>query len=338
MIIEKPQNERLKKYNINIKTKYKVNDCILERNTDNSKNDDIKNGIILEKNYYRNGIIVKREYDFDSRIQYSFVFNDEGNKDSVCPNCGMSGKIKDFSEGCPYCGTSYNLEYLDKVLGSKYYYDRIIKGKGYKVKTFIIDMVVSFIISLLFILGTSRTFYFFDILKVFIGAILIGLILFYIFYYLDAAILLPRIVKYKDKLNKKQMEFWNRMTKYEVNKNTFYNNLNYELRRYYYSEKNPNIIDYNIIDYTSLEEEILDNNLYVDVSLEIKIVEIKGDKLIDRIENDIFRLKRQKLNGVIKGGGNIIECNSCGAPIDVTNGECSYCKEAVNYFQEWVLV
>ena len=39
------QKEKLKKYNINIKTKYIVGNQILEKNTDDSYNDDIKKGI-----------------------------------------------------------------------------------------------------------------------------------------------------------------------------------------------------------------------------------------------------------------------------------------------------
>ena len=44
----------LKKYNINIKTKYIVDNNILERNTDNSINDDILNGIRCKIEYYFN--------------------------------------------------------------------------------------------------------------------------------------------------------------------------------------------------------------------------------------------------------------------------------------------
>ena len=43
------QKKKLKKYNINIKTKYIVNNQILERNSDDTYNDDIKNGIRCEK-------------------------------------------------------------------------------------------------------------------------------------------------------------------------------------------------------------------------------------------------------------------------------------------------
>ena len=46
--------EKLNKKGINIKTKYIVGNKILERNSDNSINDDVVKGIRCEKNYYLN--------------------------------------------------------------------------------------------------------------------------------------------------------------------------------------------------------------------------------------------------------------------------------------------
>ena len=43
-LISDTNQKKLEKLNINIKTKYIVNKNILERNTDNSKNDNIKDG------------------------------------------------------------------------------------------------------------------------------------------------------------------------------------------------------------------------------------------------------------------------------------------------------
>ena len=72
-------------------------------------------------------------------------------KSLKCPNCGSVGTLEEFNNGCPYCGTHYNLDYDNKDLGGKYYYDRTLKGHGYKVRTLIVDFIVSFILSLLFI-------------------------------------------------------------------------------------------------------------------------------------------------------------------------------------------
>ena len=52
LVSDNAQKKKLKNYNINIKTKYIVGNRVLERNTDDSHNDDIENGIRCEKGYY----------------------------------------------------------------------------------------------------------------------------------------------------------------------------------------------------------------------------------------------------------------------------------------------
>ena len=150
-IVDDFQSKRLKKYNINIKTKYIVLNNILERNTDNSYNDDIKMGIRCEKQYYLNKELKLVEKNFDSRIEYTYLSNELDDKDYTCPNCGVVSKLKDFKDGCPYCKTYYNMDYIDKDLGSKYHYDRVLKSNTYRIITFFVDLFVSTLIMFFYI-------------------------------------------------------------------------------------------------------------------------------------------------------------------------------------------
>ena len=168
LISDNYHNKKLKEYGLNIKTKYIVGNKILERNTDNSINDDIKNGIRCGKEYYLNNRLVHKEKDFDSRIEYTFISQEMEEKDYECPNCGMSSKLKDFVDGCPYCHTAYNIDYSDKDLGSKYHYDRVLRSNVYRIVTAIIDLIISIVISFFFIKLTSRTFNSVDISKIFV--------------------------------------------------------------------------------------------------------------------------------------------------------------------------
>ena len=143
--------KKLKKHHINIKTKYAVGHNILERNTDNTINDDIKKGIRYEKTYYINNELKHTEKEFDPRIEYTFISTEEENKDYTCPNCGLKSKVKDFIDGCPYCRTYYNIEYTDKDLGSKYHYDRVLRNNTYRVITAIVDFIISIIINTIII-------------------------------------------------------------------------------------------------------------------------------------------------------------------------------------------
>ena len=215
LITETHQNKRLKKLNINIKTKYSLSGNILERNTDNSKNDDIKNGVIIQKQYYKDAGLIYTAHNFDPRIEYTYISKDEENKIISCPNCGKEGIVSDFLDGCPYCNTYYNIDYTDKELGTKDHFDYIIHNEKYNKITLIIDIIISAIIVFIYIYLSSRTFNIYDISKIIVGTLILGFSLYYVFYMLDALIVLLPIKKYKNKLNQKQKEFWNRMNDFK---------------------------------------------------------------------------------------------------------------------------
>ena len=333
LISETYQKEKLKRYGINIRTKYIVGNKILERNTNDSVNDNIERGIRCQKEYYIDNKLAHKEKLFDSRIEYTYIMDNNINEEYECPNCGMKSPLKDFIDGCPYCKTYYNMDYSEKDLGSKYHYDRVLKSNIYRVITLIVDIIISIIISFIFIKLTSRTFNNYDIIKIFIYGIILSLILYYFFYIADAYIILSPIKKYKDKENKKQIEFWQRT---KINKKTFFNNLNYEIRKKYYSKEN--IIDYDILDYTNFKDYEVNGVLYVDVTADLRIVTYENKKLKSKIITQTYTMQQNK-NTLLNLGTKekIIRCANCGASIDVTKGKCEYCHSEIKYLQEWIL-
>lgn len=333
LISETYQKEKLKRYGINIRTKYIVGNKILERNTNDTVNDNIERGIRCQKEYYIDNKLAHKEKLFDSRIEYTYIMDNNINEEYECPNCGMKSPLKDFIDGCPYCKTYYNMDYSEKDLGSKYHYDRVLKSNIYRVITLIVDIIISIIISFIFIKLTSRTFNNYDIIKIFIYGIILSLILYYFFYIADAYIILSPIKKFKDKENKKQIEFWQRT---KINKKTFFNNLNYEIRKKYYSKEN--IIDYDILDYTNFKDYEVNGVLYVDVTADLRIVTYENKKLKSKIITQTYTMKQNK-NTLLNLGTkeNIIRCANCGASIDVTKGKCEYCHSEIKYLQEWIL-
>ena len=333
LISETYQKEKLKRYGINIRTKYIVGNKILERNTNDTVNDNIERGIRCQKEYYIDNKLAHKEKLFDSRIEYTYIMDNNINEEYECPNCGMKSPLKDFIDGCPYCKTYYNMDYSEKDLGSKYHYDRVLKSNIYRVITLIVDIIISIIISFIFIKLTSRTFNNYDIIKIFIYGIILSLILYYFFYIADAYIILSPIKKFKDKENKKQIEFWKRT---KINKKTFFNNLNYEIRKKYYSKEN--IIDYDILDYTNFKDYEVNGVLYVDVTEDLRIVTYENKKLKSKIITQTYTMQQNK-NTLLNLGTkeNIIRCANCGASIDVTKGKCEYCHSEIKYLQEWIL-
>ena len=334
MVVEEAQTNRLKEYGLNIKTKYQSDHQLLERNTDGSKNDNIKQGIILEKDYYK-GVLLKKENIFDSRILYTYEFNES--KEVKCINCGAISNIDNNNDHCPYCNTSFNLEYTSKNLGSKYYYDLVTKDRSYVIKTYIIDLIISSIITSFYLISTSRTMYFFDILKIVVGSILVSLILFYFFYYVDAMILLPGLKRKKEAQNKRQQEFWERLEKKNLDKTTFYNNLLYELRELYYNDKYKDIIDFDILDYEEFKDIEKDNKLYVEVSIDIRIVRYINGKVKSKREIKKYRLVCVQEEDSLAPGANEIRCYNCNSSIDVREKKCKYCGTRINYYQQWYL-
>ena len=142
----------------------------------------------------------------------------------------------------------------------------------------------------------------------------------------------------KEYQNKKQQEFWDKMSQNNYDKIKFYNNFISDLRRLYYSDKYPNIIDFDIIDYDNYKMYNKDNKLYVDVSINIRIVEYVNGKIKSSINNKTYTLLHQDLDGELKGGVNLIKCHNCGSSINVLDRECSYCGTKYNYYQEWYIV
>lgn len=327
-------DKKLKKYNINIKTKYIVGNNILERNTNGIVNDDIKNGVRCEKDYYIGNKLLKTEKLFDTRIEYTFISKEEENKDFSCPNCGMPGKVKNFIDGCPYCRSKYNIDYTDKDLGSKYHYDRVLRNTSYRIITAFIDLIVSLFLTYIFISTTSRTFNEYDIAKIFVYGGILSLILYYFFYILDAYIILGPIKAYKDAQNQKQIEFWNRT---EIDKKVFFNNLNYEVRKKYY--KQDDIIDYDVLDYIDFKESTVNNKLVVEVTAEVRIVYYKNNKIVSKYCDDKYVLERHEKGTIeVHDGINMIKCHNCGGLIDVTKDSCSYCRKPIKYLQEWIMI
>ncbi len=333
LISDNAQKKKLDKYGINIKTKYIVGNKILERNTDGSVNDDIEKGIRCSKEYYLNKSLIHKEKEFDSRIEYTFISQEQENKEYTCPNCGYHSKLTNFIDGCPYCGTYYNVDYTNKELGSKHHYDIVLKNNIYRVITLIIDVIISLILSYIFIKMTSRTFNNYDIYKVIIYGVILSLVLYYFFYTVDAYIILGPIKRFKDRQNEKQIQFWERT---KIDKKNFFNNLNYEVRKYYYSR--DNIIDYDVLDYTKFKDYKENDLLYVDVEAMVRIVYYNNGKIESKYIKDVYTLVRHdKGIAELKDGANIIKCHNCGASIDATSSKCEYCGTEIKYLQEWML-
>ena len=124
-ISETLQMRRLTESGVNIKTTYIVDGTLRYRSTDGTCQDDVHSGIRCRKEYFRQGKLLHTEKIFDSRMEYTYVSGMDEEAQHTCENCGFTGKVKEFVNGCPCCDAASNIDYADKELGSKHHYDLV---------------------------------------------------------------------------------------------------------------------------------------------------------------------------------------------------------------------
>ena len=340
IITEHFHSKRLKAFNINIKTKYQDGANVKERNTNNSYNDDIKGGIVLNKTYFKDDKQIHIEKEFNPSLLYTFMINSKLEDEITCSNCGMTGKGKDFINGCPYCRTIYTVDYSEKNVAGKENYNYVMKDNKYKKRAFKKGFIICLILSSLYCISTGRTFTIFDILKILIFTSISSLILFYAFYMVDLHQITQRVKEEKELQNQKQKKFWSEIEKLNIKKEKFFNNLNSELNEYFYDgliDENKNVIDYDVIDYEDYEYFFDENNkINIKVKLAIRVIELKNDLIESSKKEMSFVLVQNEIiqqeNGIY-----LAKCHKCGASIDIMKEECEYCRSKIHYLQSWYI-
>jgi len=330
---DKKYAKRLKEFGLRLVTTYKAGEKIIQKDSFETLQTDIKDGIRLEKKYFKGGKTVFELFGFDPRIKYTFV---KALNAKECPNCGAP--IDTHSGECPYCGAAYNMDYESKNLGTKYHTDLVMQSKSYRYITLLIAIVVSFLISLVYFKTTGRTFNGWDITKVIFGTMLLSLVSYYLFFYLDSFFILLPIKLYKERINSKQEKFW-RDNSSEFSKNVFFTNLNYELQRYYFdSQENKNVVDFDFVDYTNISKEIINDKIFVNIDILVREVFYDGGKLKSRQMQKTLRLKKSPLEYSLDNvGGVVLRCRNCGTSVDAFQKQCPSCGTIQNYFQQWYL-
>lgn len=112
-------------------------------------------------------------------MEYTYVSGMDEEAQHTCENCGFTGKVKEFVNGCPCCDAASNIDYADKELGSKHHYDLVLQSPVYRIVTGVVDYIISFLLCSLWIINTSRTFNGYDVSKIFIYSTILAMILYY---------------------------------------------------------------------------------------------------------------------------------------------------------------
>ena len=138
----------------------------------------------------------------------------------------------------------------------------------------------------------------------------------------------------KQRINKAQEKFWEENFSI-INKNIFFTNLNYELQKLYFESENfKNVIDFDLVDYTTIEK---DGDI-VRIDVLVREVFVDGGKFKSRQTEKTLRLKRVKREFSLENlGGVALRCKNCGTSMDAFLTECPSCGTRQNYLQEWYL-
>ena len=292
------------------------------RKSDGSILDQIYNATRIEKKYYYNNKCIYKERDFDKDTNYTFATYNKNDKIN-CPNCGNKGTIKEFYDGCPFCGTEFNIDY-----GLK-------RHNINPIKDFINFKLFKFIVILIAIIFTLYINIKENLISenLFLNIIYSPLMLF-ASYFLCSIFLLPIGIINSIRFSYKESK---NITDGNIKRNKIISCLNSELNHYYYnSEEYDNLIDFDIVRYYYIYDKRIDNELYADIKFKIRKYYFKNNKIVKDIKKIIVRLKYNDTNKTPKSH-NIIKCINCGASMDVTKNKCEYCGTPTPKISDWVL-
>ena len=322
-VYEKEKIKRLNEKNIVIETIfYNPNNSkgeVFVRSTDGKMNDNINYKAIKEKRFFLNDECIFVEKNFNSSFLYNIINYEDENGVIKCPNCGNSGKVSEFIDRCPYCGTIFNFG-LNDINNSKKQLKYHFHFK-YDLKVFLIVLIInSLFLFLLFLLMAmpivvSIVFSFlmsFDF-SAFLSLIIISII---------------SSKKYSNNPDYGLEQYKNIIWKISRDEKVFFNNFKAELMINLFEQKN--LIDFEITDYCNIDFLSED-----EVIVTCKVREIFYNNEINVFENT-YKIKT-KHNDINKKNNIVIKCLGCGSSMDITQKKCNYCERINDFNNEWII-
>lgn len=304
-ITEKKHIQRLNEKEIVIENVFLRKEKELIRRTDGKILDEVFNATLIRKNYFFKGKCVYTETDFEKISNYTFA-NYDSKEPVRCPNCGNDGIIGEFYEGCPYCGTNFNIDYNYKR------YDINFWPIGDNL--LLVLLLFAFLIFPFMIIAYMYT------------SIKLNNFLYLLFLILPVILFIIIIKKFPKNIRENESEI--------------INCLNYELKNYYYSKEEYNdLIDFHIKKYNKINNKKIDNFSYIEIEYTVNKYYFINNEIIKKVDTEkILMKKNNKSLNTIKEKSNIAECVNCGAPADITKMKCEYCNTIITKNIGWILI
>lgn len=324
-VIEKLHLKRLEDKGIVIEEIFKnvKENTIYIRTSDGKECDAFTKCPKIERNYYLNGKLLHRETDFDQHVLYSY--NTTKNSVEKCTECGYEASSKEFYDGCPYCGSQFNVEYTSS---SRHTSGKVKNMFMDKYDIFLIIGVIIISIPIMYMIAKSEAegVNVTTLFKSYITTFITLIVTIYPMYFFIKMMITKDFPHSPIRINGKL-----------ISNMSLLRDLQSELKKYYYY-KNPkyyDLIDYDIIEYTDFNVD--DYNMYAKINFKIKIKQyylvdnqinseiVKKDLVMK--QNLLSRDKEKRMN----------KCPKCGASVDGLSDRCSYCKQKLPHLKDWII-
>ena len=305
--------------------KYPKDNKIFIRTTDGKENDSVYKSPKIEKNFYKNKKRLFREKNFDPKTFYTIVAT-KGDKTHTCSECGYSDSLKEFFNGCPYCGANFTINYSNN------------KSYGRTLKELFSFKWVQFLCIILPIIFAAVSIYLNQDIETIISSIIAIPILMFATYLFIMTFYTPiifyRLIVYKD-VHTYTIKYNDEI----INNAKLIKDVQTTLLNDYYDEnlypKNKDLIDFDILDFEDYKYRYKNNKQYIVLKLKIRKYFSNGNKIKRVISKENIYVT---MNPHYKEKREILrKCPSCGANVPPLKKSCEYCKTPLPSTILWII-
>lgn len=320
-----------------------------------------------KKIYSNNKLIYDKK---DDKILSISTIKANGDGDlAVCPNCGHTGKISSYIDGCDYCGSKFTVnDFSEKVSAFSFaentpkkvlqVFKKLALVIGILAITLGILSVVSLIVAIIAVMaGASNELEAFS-LVIFMMASELSPIMWQVFIYSGILFIIVLIVAFKllgkrinnDSITTSEMP--------DFSPEDFTQNLEFKLRNIHFASNAKEVNAYATFDFGNViknYKDVIECSLskltfkgvkkqedlyYIDADLICSLTKYRGNRIRTESEKISITLsapsslKTQSLSSI-----HCYPCPSCASSIDLLNGGiCSYCGTKLDYSKySWMI-
>lgn len=305
--------------------KYPKDNKIFIRTTDGKENDSVYKSPKIEKNFYKNKKRIFREKNFDPNTFYTIVAT-KGDKTHTCSECGYTDNLKEFFNGCPYCGANFNIDYSNN------------KSYGRTIKELFSFKWIKFLCITLPIIFALISIYLNQDIETIISSVIAIPVLMFATYLFVMTFYTP-IIFYKIIVYKDVHTYTIKYNGETINNAKLIKDVQTTLLNDYYDEElypeNKNLIDFDILDFEDYKYRYRNSKQYIVLRIKVRKYFNKGNKIKRVISQESVYVSMNP--NYIEKKQTLRKCPSCGANVPPIKKKCTYCKTPLPSTTLWII-